>query len=87
MAEESKPDPVDPKLLDLLVCPLTKGPLRYDRARQELISEQAGLAYPIRDGIPIMLVDEARPLDEDEAVPEAVRAGKERSGRGGDEQR
>ena len=62
--------PVDPKLLDLLVCPLTKGPLRYDRARQELISEQAGLAYPIRDGIPIMLVDEARPLDEDEAIPE-----------------
>jgi uncharacterized protein len=87
MTESSKPDPVDPKLLDLLVCPLTKGPLRYDRARQELISEQAGLAYPIRDGIPIMLVDEARPLDDDEALPEAVRAGKERSGRGGDEQR
>jgi uncharacterized protein len=86
MAEASKPDPVDPKLLDLLVCPLTKGPLRYDRGRQELISEQAGLAYPIRDGIPIMLVDEARPLDDDEAVPEAVRA-KERSGPGGDEQR
>ena len=60
--------------MDLLVCPLTKGPLRYDRARQELISEQAGLAYPIRDGIPIMLVDEARPLDEDQAIPEAVRA-------------
>jgi uncharacterized protein YbaR (Trm112 family) len=79
--------PVDPKLLDLLVCPLTKGPLRYDRARQELISEQAGLAYPIRDGIPIMLVDEARPLDEDEALPEAVRAAKERSGPGGDERR
>ena len=51
---------------------MTKGPLRYDRERQELISEQAGLAYPIRDGIPIMLVDEARPLDEDEAIPEAV---------------
>ena len=66
MAEESKPDPVDPKLLDLLICPLTKGPLRYDRARQELISEQAGLAYPIRDGIPIMLVDEARRLRDDE---------------------
>ena len=54
---------VDPKLLEILVCPLTKGPLRYDRERQELISEQAGLAYPIRDGIPIMLVDEARSLD------------------------
>jgi uncharacterized protein len=87
MAEPSQPDPVDPKLLDLLVCPLTKGPLRYDRARQELISEQAGLAYPIRDGIPIMLVDEARPLDEDEALPEAVRAAKDRSGPGGDERR
>ena len=70
----ARPAPVDPKLLDLLVCPLTKGPLRYDRARQELISEQAGLAYPIRDGIPIMLVDEARPLDEDDAIPEAVRS-------------
>jgi uncharacterized protein len=79
--------PVDPKLLDLLVCPLTKGPLRYDRARQELISEQAGLAYPIRDGIPIMLVDEARPLDEDRAVPEAVRAPEGRRGPGGDERR
>ena len=55
---------VDPKLLELLVCPLTKGPLTYDRASQELISEQAGLAFPIRDGIPIMLVDEARRLDE-----------------------
>jgi uncharacterized protein len=87
MAETSKPDSVDPKLLDLLVCPLTKGPLRYDRARQELISEQAGLAYPIRDGIPIMLVDEARPLEEDEALPDAVRAAKEGSKTGGDEQR
>ena len=67
--------PIDPKLLDLLVCPLTKGTLRYDRERQELISDQAGLAYPIRDGIPIMLVDEARPLDEDEALPDAVRVG------------
>jgi uncharacterized protein len=71
---------IDPKLLDLLVCPLTKGPLRYDRERQELVSEQAGLAYPIRDGIPIMLVDEARPLDEDDAIPEAVRP---RPGEGG----
>jgi uncharacterized protein len=57
---------IDPKLLEILVCPLTKGPLRYDREAQELISEEAGLAYPIRDGIPIMLVDEARPLGEDE---------------------
>ena len=56
---------VDPKLLEILVCPLTKGPLRYDSKAQELISDQARLAYPIRDGIPIMLVDEARPLDPD----------------------
>ena len=55
---------VDPKLLELLVCPLTKGPLTYDRDAQELISEKARLAYPIRDGIPIMLVDEARSLDD-----------------------
>lgn len=54
---------IDPKLLEILVCPLTKGPLEYDRARQELVSKQAGLAYPVRDGIPIMLVDEARKLD------------------------
>ncbi len=54
---------VDPKLLEILVCPATKGPLRYDAAAQELISDRARLAYPIRDGIPIMLVDEARPLD------------------------
>ena len=54
---------VDPRLLEILVCPLTKGPLRYDAERQELISDQAGLIYPIRDGIPIMLVDEARPID------------------------
>ena len=55
---------VDPKLLEILVCPLTKGPLRFDRQAQELISDQARLAYPIRDGIPIMLVDEARSLHE-----------------------
>jgi len=58
----ASPRAVDPKLLEILVCPLTKGPLRYDAARQELISDKAGLAYPIRDGIPIMLVDEAREL-------------------------
>jgi len=51
---------VDPKLLEILVCPLTKSPLRYDAQAQELISEKAGLAYPIRDGIPIMLASEAR---------------------------
>jgi uncharacterized protein YbaR (Trm112 family) len=61
-----EPSEIDPKLLEILVCPLTKGPLRYDRAAQELISEEAGLAYPIRDGIPIMLVDEARALSDDE---------------------
>ncbi len=55
---------VDPKLLELLVCPLTKAPLEYDAEAQELISRQAGLAYPIRDGIPIMLPDEARSLEE-----------------------
>ncbi|MDE0417376.1 MAG: Trm112 family protein [bacterium] len=58
---------VDPRLLEILVCPLTKGPLTLDRERQELVSAEAGLAYPIRDGIPIMLVDEARPLDEEES--------------------
>jgi hypothetical protein len=55
--------PIDPRLLEILVCPLTKGPLEYDRAAGELISRQAGLAYPVRDGIPIMLVDEARKLE------------------------
>lgn len=70
MSETSVGDQgVDPKLLEILVCPLTKGPLRYDRERQELISEQARLAYPIRDGIPIMLVDEARNLDENGNTP------------------
>lgn len=55
---------VDPKLLEILVCPVTKGPLRYDREKQELISDKAGLAFPIRDGIPIMLPDEAREIDD-----------------------
>ena len=54
---------IDPKLLELLVCPLTKGRLDYDAERQELISSGAKLAYPIRDGIPIMLPEEARPID------------------------
>jgi uncharacterized protein YbaR (Trm112 family) len=66
-----EPSEIDPKLLEILVCPLTKAPLRYDRAAQELISEEAGLAYPIRDGIPIMLVDEARALRPEETGVEA----------------
>jgi uncharacterized protein YbaR (Trm112 family) len=57
---------IDPKLLEILVCPLTKTPLIFNRESMELISQQAGLAYPIRDGIPIMLPDEARPLDDSE---------------------
>jgi uncharacterized protein YbaR (Trm112 family) len=57
---------VDPRLLEILVCPRTKTPLVYDQARQELVSRAARLAYPIRDGIPIMLEEEARQLDDDE---------------------
>jgi uncharacterized protein YbaR (Trm112 family) len=57
---------IDPKLLEILVCPITKVPLRYDADKQELISDQAGLAYPIRDGIPVMLADEARQMEENE---------------------
>ena len=56
--------PVDPKLLDLLVCPVTKKTLEYDAAAQELISRAAGLAYPILDGIPVMLPEDARQLDD-----------------------
>ncbi len=63
---------IDPRLLAFLVCPLTKGPLRVDAEAGELVSEQAGLAYPIRDGIPIMLESEARSLD---STPEATRPG------------
>jgi uncharacterized protein YbaR (Trm112 family) len=68
MSDHDATDPppqqaVDPRLLEILVCPLTKQPLIYDRAQNELISRAAGLAYPIRGGIPIMLPDEARPLD------------------------
>jgi len=62
---------MDPKLLDILVCPVTKGPLRYDRQRQELVSQPAGLAYPIRDSIPIMLESEARRLEDSERGPSA----------------
>jgi len=57
---------LNPRLFEMLVCPLTKGPLRYNQEKQELISLHAKLAYPIRDGVPIMLVDEARPLEEGE---------------------
>lgn len=59
----TNPTKIDPRLLEILVCPLTKGPLTYDRERGELISVKAGLAYPVRDGIPIMLADEARALE------------------------
>ena len=54
---------IDPKLLEILVCPLTKGPLEYDSEKQELLSKKARLAYPIRDGIPILLVEEAREVE------------------------
>jgi uncharacterized protein YbaR (Trm112 family) len=64
---------MDAKLLEILVCPVTKGSLTYDRSKQELLSQGAGLAYPIRDGIPIMLEDEARRLSPEEL--EALRRG------------
>lgn len=57
---------MDPKLLELLVCPVTKGPLTYDREAQELVSRSARLAYPVRDGIPVLLENEARPLSDEE---------------------
>ncbi|HET6607527.1 MAG TPA: Trm112 family protein [Rhodopila sp.] len=64
MSETKPPEPpVDPRLLEILVCPVTKGPLEYDRDANELISRKAGLAFPIRDGIPIMLPEEARPIE------------------------
>jgi uncharacterized protein YbaR (Trm112 family) len=61
------PPSVDPRLLEILVCPVTRSPLRYDRERGELVSAAARLAYPIRDGVPIMLPDEARTLEEGES--------------------
>ena len=64
MSGSERGNDIDPKLLELLVCPLSKQALTYDRERQELVSKAAGLAFPIRDGIPIMLIDEARKLDE-----------------------
>ena len=63
MTEKPPAQPLDPRLLSILVCPVTKGPLVYDRKAGELISKRAGLAFPVRDGIPIMLPDEARKLD------------------------
>jgi uncharacterized protein YbaR (Trm112 family) len=60
---------VSPRLLEILVCPVTRGPLKYDAARQELISRGANLAFPIQRGIPVMLVDEARDLDDQAGVP------------------
>lgn len=64
MSEIDASHSVDPRLLEVLVCPITKTPLRYDRERQELISEAARLAFPIREGVPIMLPDEARKLED-----------------------
>ena len=65
MSENTNKDQVDPKLLEILVCPVTKGDLEYNKEKNELISKQAGLAYPIRDGIPIMLEEEARKILDD----------------------
>ena len=67
-APTGKPERVDPRLLELLVCPLTKTSLIYDEAAQELISRAARLAFPIKDGVPLMIVEAARPLDEDSPV-------------------
>jgi len=68
MTDDSLPDmmmdEIDPRLLEVLVCPVTHSPLDYDRARSELVSKRARLAYPIRDGVPIMLPEEARDLSE-----------------------
>ncbi len=66
MSEARKPAEIDPRLLEVLVCPQTRTPLRYDRERQELVSAAARLAYPVRDGVAILLVDEARELEPNE---------------------
>jgi uncharacterized protein YbaR (Trm112 family) len=65
--EDSTQLRLDPALLEVLVCPITHGPLKYDKVRNELVSHQLGRAFPIRDGVPIMLVEESRSLDEDSA--------------------
>ncbi len=66
MADIDKTDEIDPRLLEILVCPQSAGPLVYDRVQAELLSKKAGLAYPIRDGVPIMLTEEARTLSDSE---------------------
>jgi uncharacterized protein len=65
MSDATRKSEIDPKLLELLACPLTKGPLKWDAAKSELVSKAARLAYPVRDGIPIMLPSEARVIEED----------------------
>ena len=67
-APRTGPSGVDPRLLEILICPVSRQPLTYDRANDELVSPKARLAYPIRNGIPIMLADEARDLDDDSAA-------------------
>ena len=69
-----EPPPIDRRMLEFLVCPVTRGPLAYDAGRRELVSRNAGLAFPIRDGIPIMLVDEARRIEDEPEIPPEVRA-------------
>jgi len=66
MSEASVPHALDPRLLEVLVCPVTRGPLTFDRAKGELVSKNARLAYPVRDGVPVMLPEEARDLAEGE---------------------
>ncbi len=66
--EKNLPHAVDPRLLELLVCPLTKTRLEYDAQKQELISRAAGLAFPIKNGVPLLIADAARPLDDTDAA-------------------
>lgn len=68
MSENEQSGEIDPRLLEILVCPQSRGPLVFDREKGELLSKKAMLAYPIRDGVPIMLADEARALSDDEAA-------------------
>ena len=68
MTDDVAPGEIDPKLLEILVCPQTRGPLVYNREKGELMSRNAALAYPIRDGVPIMLIDEARALSDQEVA-------------------
>jgi uncharacterized protein YbaR (Trm112 family) len=70
---------IDPKLLELLACPLTKGPLVFDREHNELVSKLAHLAYPVRDGIPIMLPSEARPIEDNGSKPPRLPKARQRS--------